>query len=186
MWRGVLARLQTLSANLQRLQVPASFQPEAVVTMHRQCLHSLPRSMPSRPGALAALSRLHARALVPSRVLHVARALLKEDSPSKGPKPLPPKALTSDERCVDPSEVYPYEKSVPGEFLPVREPGNFPDVAINEPSNGAATIAAKPTPVNTLTSLQAGAELAAEGQLYDPLRDGPLRYLGYTNECGCV
>ena len=26
-------------------------------------------------------------------------------------------------------------------------------------------------------------EAAAE---YDPLRDGPLRYLGYTNECGCA
>lgn len=21
---------------------------------------------------------------------------------------------------------------------------------------------------------------------YDPLRDGPLRYLGYANECGCA
>ena len=37
-----------------------------------------------------------------------------------------------------------------------------------------------------LTQSPAESSAAAEPAEFDPLRDGPLRYLGYANECGCA
>lgn len=48
-----------------------------------------------------------------------------------------------------------------GGFFPTRDPGSFPNVEVAKPSSEAP-----------------------EEDEYDPLRDGPLRYLGYANECG--
>lgn len=61
-------------------------------------------------------------------------------------------------------EEYPQEENSNGGFFPTRDPGAWPPVEM------AAT--AKTTPV------------AEEEEEFDPLRDGPLRYLGYANECG--
>eukprot|EP00803_Ostreobium_quekettii_P004551 evm.model.scf_248EXC.10 EVM.evm.TU.scf_248EXC.10 scf_248EXC:58347-59829(-) len=57
---------------------------------------------------------------------------------------------------------YPHEDANGnGGFFPTRDPGSFPNVEVAKPS-----------------------EEVPEEDEYDPLRDGPLRYLGYANECG--
>lgn len=54
-------------------------------------------------------------------------------------------------------------------MLPKREPGDFPEIGHHlDPSVVAAAAQAVP----------------AEAEEFDPLRDGPLRYLGYANELG--
>jgi len=67
-----------------------------------------------------------------------------------------------------------------GSLLPRRNPGSFPSPALAsalqrlsiELLEGADTGAVSPP---------GGGEAA-----FDPLRDWPARYLGYSNECGCV
>jgi hypothetical protein len=65
-------------------------------------------------------------------------------------------------------------------LLPRREPGAFPS-----PSLAAAW---ERLSVELLEGADTGAPPSAAGEeaAYDPLRDGPARYLGYSNECGCV
>jgi hypothetical protein len=67
-----------------------------------------------------------------------------------------------------------------GGLLPRREPGSFPSPAL--------VAAWQRLSVELLEGADTGAPPAATGQeaAYDPLRDGPARYLGYSNECGCV
>lgn len=73
-----------------------------------------------------------------------------------------------------------------------RQPGDFPAVAVGKPSiagrlqnvvssltNGAV---AASSPVETLSAAPAAPAVTGEAVEYDPLRDGPLRYLGYANE----
>ena len=71
---------------------------------------------------------------------------------------------------------YPYEEASPDEgFFPRREPGKFPSVRVMGFWDKAK---------GKLGFIPSDAEedLLAPG--FDPLRDGPLRYLGYSNECG--
>ncbi len=63
-------------------------------------------------------------------------------------------------------------------LLPRREPGSFPSPAIVAAWNRLS--------VELLEGADTGAPPAAAGEeaTFDPLRDGPARYLGYSNECG--
>lgn len=70
--------------------------------------------------------------------------------------------------AVKEKSAYPEEDLEIDEFFPKRAPGEFPAVSVRERVPEAAAVAV-------------AVEEAAE---YDPLRDGPLRYLGYANECG--
>ena len=62
-------------------------------------------------------------------------------------------------------------------LLPRREPGSFPSPTIVAAWNRLS--------FELLEGADTGAPPAAEGKeaAFDPLRDGPARYLGYSNEC---
>jgi fission process protein 1 len=86
----------------------------------------------------------------------------------------------SQTECKPGEKLYPkYETSAEDDdFLPKRKPGDFADVSHSEhkaSSNGSHSSVAVPA---------AAATEASGAAEYDPLRDGPLRYLGYANECG--
>lgn len=82
--------------------------------------------------------------------------------------------------CRTEEDYYPkYEDTKSdAEFLPKRQPGSFPNLSANIDWQTAAieSESAIVQPVEAATEAVAAA--------YDPLRDGPLRYLGYANECG--
>jgi len=63
-------------------------------------------------------------------------------------------------------------------LLPRRDPGAFPSPSL--------TSALERLSFELLEGADTGAPAAAgaEEAPYDPLRDGPARYLGYSNECG--
>lgn len=96
-----------------------------------------------------------------------------------------PEAFAAPEKRADCEEVYPAFESdaEDGQTLfPKRQPGSFPSVrpkthvakglsAISDSLPGELRLDLPAVP------LESGAE-------FDPLRDGPLRYLGYANECG--
>ena len=109
-----------------------------------------------------------------------------------------------------------------GEFLPKREPGAFPNIAVRHrcfrPPNGAFRCPSNHTTLKAVPCMlpfHKDAKVSLErhdcrlssfvGRIaddhfvgadekfavktagikeFDPLRDGPLRYLGYSNECG--
>lgn len=75
------------------------------------------------------------------------------------------------------SVEYPTEQEVnEGGFFPVREPGDFP-------STGPPITLLHSSSVSEVSKRPESVEEDA----YDPLRDGPLRYLGYANELGyCI
>ncbi|KAK9815841.1 hypothetical protein WJX72_010606 [[Myrmecia] bisecta] len=61
-----------------------------------------------------------------------------------------------------------------GELLPKRQPGSFPSTEVR--SRGLLG--------QFNVALGSEEKVDENGQPFDPLRDGPLRYLGYANECG--
>lgn len=80
-----------------------------------------------------------------------------------------------DQRTDCDQDRYPHENSAQDEgFFPRREPGRFPDVKVK-----GFWDKAKDKLGFTSTDEAEGVE-----NEFDPLRDGPLRYLGYSNECG--
>lgn len=71
---------------------------------------------------------------------------------------------------------YPHEEAAPDEgFFPRREPGKFPNVRVKGLWDKAK---------DKLGFTSTDAEADTLTPAFDPLRDGPLRYLGYSNECG--
>lgn len=80
-----------------------------------------------------------------------------------------------DQRADCGQDRYPHEDSLKDEgFFPRREPGAFPEVQVKGfwgKAKDKLGFAAPDEPEST-------------GTEFDPLRDGPLRYLGYANECG--
>ena len=79
-------------------------------------------------------------------------------------------------RSVGKEDSYPeYETDADTELLPKRKPGNFPSVRPR--THVQKALAA--------VRLDGGDQPdVSEGVAFDPLRDGPLRYCGYANECG--
>lgn len=72
---------------------------------------------------------------------------------------------------------YPHEDSSKDDgFFPRREPGAFPAVRVKGFWGKA----------KDKLGFTAAEEAESTGIDFDPLRDGPLRYLGYANECGSV
>lgn len=70
---------------------------------------------------------------------------------------------------------YPHEDSSKDEdFFPRRDPGAFPDVKVRGFWGKA----------KDKLGFTAPEEAESTAIAFDPLRDGPLRYLGYANECG--
>lgn len=70
---------------------------------------------------------------------------------------------------------YPHEdSSQDDDFFPRRDPGSFPAVKVRGFWGRAK---------DTL-GFTAPEEADSTAVEFDPLRDGPLRYLGYANECG--
>lgn len=67
-----------------------------------------------------------------------------------------------------------------GSLLPRRNPGTFPSPALAS-ALGRLSIELLEGAETGAVSPPGGGEAA-----FDPLRDGPARYLGYSNECGCV
>lgn len=95
------------------------------------------------------------------------------------------------------ADLYPRENNEEeGGFFPVRDPGEFPKVAVRGPLRRLASKAADK--LSSMTGIDLSTQAAAvpdappqmeaeekiEAAQFDPLRDGPLRYLGYANECG--
>ena len=100
----------------------------------------------------------------------------------------------------DQDGAYPeYETEPDTELLPKRKPGNFPSVrpqtTVQKALSGTPPLALGCCAL-ARRKLSAGMAAAvvgldggdkppvAEGVAWDPLRDGPLRYCGYANECG--
>ena len=73
-----------------------------------------------------------------------------------------------------------YETEPDTELLPKRQPGNFPSVSPRTNVQKALTVISE----NLIPGLAGENQPAKDGVAFDPLRDGPLRYLGYANECG--
>jgi hypothetical protein len=70
---------------------------------------------------------------------------------------------------------YPHEDASKDDgFFPRREPGAFPEVKVKNFWSKA----------KDKLGFTASEEAESTGIEFDPLRDGPLRYLGYANECG--
>lgn len=90
------------------------------------------------------------------------------------------KAVQSSKKPTKPVDCeqdrYPQEEASPDEgFFPRRQPGSFPAVRVRgfwDKAKDKLGFAATDADEDTLTPA------------FDPLRDGPLRYLGYANECG--
>lgn len=77
--------------------------------------------------------------------------------------------------CVFPA----YEEAKPNEgMFPVREPGNFPEVELKHDE------LAKPVSFWDTVVVDFSEDAPLEEDAFDPLRDGPLRFLGYSNEVG--
>ena len=73
------------------------------------------------------------------------------------------------------TDRFPYEDASQDEgFFPRRQPGAFPDVKVKSIWSRA----------KDKLGFTAPAEGDSATPEFDPLRDGPLRYLGYSNECG--
>lgn len=86
------------------------------------------------------------------------------------------------ERASD-SAYPPFESDETAPTLfPKRQPGAFPDVRPVTTVSRALTAISEALPGDL--RLDVPAVPVAEGEVYDPLRDGPLRYCGYANECG--
>ncbi len=66
-------------------------------------------------------------------------------------------------------------------LLPKRQPGGFPGV---KSDSLGQRIRKLPVAGQVVDSLMGTNVKLEEGVVFDPLRDGPLRYLGYANECG--
>ena len=72
-------------------------------------------------------------------------------------------------------DKYPHEDSSQDDgFFPRRQPGAFPNVKVKSFWGKA----------KDKLGFTASEEAETTGIEFDPLRDGPLRYLGYSNECG--
>ncbi|KAL0044872.1 hypothetical protein WJX82_000746 [Trebouxia sp. C0006] len=70
---------------------------------------------------------------------------------------------------------YPHEDASKDDgFFPRRQPGTFPEVKVKNFWSKA----------KDKLGFTAPEEAESTGIEFDPLRDGPLRYLGYANECG--
>ena len=94
-----------------------------------------------------------------------------------------PRQEQQSESSGDCSPSYPgYEETTAQDgFLPKRQPGQFPDVRSD---SLRSRLRKMPVAEQVLDSLLGTNVDLAEGTVFDPLRDGPLRYLGYANECG--
>ncbi|KAK9864786.1 hypothetical protein WJX84_000268 [Apatococcus fuscideae] len=94
-----------------------------------------------------------------------------------------PRQEQQSESSGDCSPSYPaYEETTAQDgFLPKRQPGQFPDVRSDSLRSRLRKL---PVAEQVLDSLLGTNVALAEGAVFDPLRDGPLRYLGYANECG--
>ena len=89
--------------------------------------------------------------------------------------------LASDSRGSPQDNSYPdYETEPDTELLPKRQPGNFPSVRPRTNVQKALTVISE----NLLPGIAGENQPEKDGVAFDPLRDGPLRYLGYANECG--
>jgi len=98
----------------------------------------------------------------------------------RGRFPAPLRAQAdSQAECKTEQDMYPkYEDSTEDEdFLPKRQPGSFPNIGSDRQASGNGSQGSAAVPVEAAIA-------AVEVAVYDPLRDGPLRYLGYANECG--
>lgn len=79
-------------------------------------------------------------------------------------------------------------------IFPKRQPGQYPSVAVRKSLRQRFVSAVGLEGVlgrDSVEAVQANPVKAmvaadAEAAEYDPLRDGPLRYCGYANECGWV
>ncbi|KAK9796970.1 hypothetical protein WJX73_002036 [Symbiochloris irregularis] len=95
-----------------------------------------------------------------------------------------PEAFAAPEKRADCEEVYPAFESEAGDgqsLFPKRQPGSFPSVRPKTHVAKGLSAISDSLPGELRIDLGAPLESGAE---FDPLRDGPLRYLGYANECG--
>ena len=97
-----------------------------------------------------------------------------------------PDSFAAPEKRGECADVYPgFEaEDEDGEGLfPKRQPGSFP--VIRPRTHVASGLSAISDTLPGDLRLDTPATPVEPGQWFDPLRDGPLRYLGYANECGC-
>ena len=73
-----------------------------------------------------------------------------------------------------------YETDPDTELLPKRQPGNFPSVRPRTHVQKALSVISE----NIIPGIAGENQPEKDGVAFDPLRDGPLRYLGYANEIG--
>ena len=136
-------------------------------------------------------SRWHA-AQTPARQASTQRrvvkcAVSKPSQTAQQSKQVVPDAFVAPEQRADCAQnIFPdFESDTDDPVLfPKRQPGAFP--SIRPKTHVARALSAISDSIPGSFSLDTPASPVAEGEVYDPLRDGPLRYLGYANECGCV
>ena len=86
-------------------------------------------------------------------------------------------------QCTTEEDFYPQYEEEEGakELFPRRQPGAFPNIKVSRSGLQAAL-----TRLQTLAAAPPAEVGGTAEAAFDPLRDGPLRYLGYANECGYV
>ena len=86
-------------------------------------------------------------------------------------------------QCTTEEDFYPQYEEEEGakELFPRRQPGAFPNIKVSRSGLQAAL-----TRLQTLAAAPPAEMGGTAEAAFDPLRDGPLRYLGYANECGYV
>ena len=134
-----------------------------------------PPEQPTKNKMRAALPTSHASG--PALAARPARPSVRAAA-----TPSPPPRDTSSSAAPPTKSGYPDMETSAADtgLLPRREPGSFPSPTLVAAWNRLS--------VELLEGADTGAPPAAAGEeaAYDPLRDGPARYLGYSNECGCV
>lgn len=140
-------------------------------TLGSSCVGSLTRV---HPGSRLQSSGLRA-ARLPSfnakRVVKISRAVVSQQQGQTERTEVDLSSLTVGNGLVETNcdDVFPKSEDVMRDgVLPLRQPGSFPSTSTMSDEEPSSSAAAKAEPE------------------YDPLRDGPLRYLGYANECGYV
>ena len=134
-----------------------------------------PPEQPTKNKMCAALPTAHASG--PALAARPARPSVRAAA-----TPSPPPRDTSSSAAPPTKSGYPDMETSAADtgLLPRREPGSFPSPTLVAAWNRLS--------VELLEGADTGAPPAAAGEeaAYDPLRDGPARYLGYSNECGYV
>lgn len=134
--------------------------------------HLLHSAQIGRPDRLHPKSRAQAG--------HVRAQRSKTTEQSKAPE-----AFAAPEKRAESEEVYPAFESDAGDgqtLFPKRQPGSFPSVRPRTHVAKGLSAISDTLPGELRLDLP-GTSFESEAE-FDPLRDGPLRYLGYANECG--